>query len=259
MEFEMNNIIKGSSNISSSISNLNIPSKLKKMFKLSKFPLIATFSFDPTITAGIDMLYAAGEGIINHIEVQNLKVFLQEYIDRKIDDCISLENQEEREFIIQSITKSLRCSKEAQVKRIVDIVQATLKNDEMKFDEAEDFINIVSELSEREAVLLASVYNHFTSSPAHPKFTVEDESVFGNLPHNSWDYLLNRLEGKGLLNSEPTAASWEEMDEVFKANNSESIAADNSNKQDLVLNMKTYFQTDFGSKLFKSLRSENLK
>ena len=129
----------------------------------------------------------------------------------------------------------------------------------MKFDEAEDFINIVSELSEREAVLLASVYNHFTSSPAHPKFTVEDESVFGNLPHNSWDYLLNRLEGKGLLNSEPTAASWEEMDEVFKANNSESIAADNSNKQDLVLNMKTYFQTDFGSKFFKSLRSENLK
>ena len=85
----MNNIIKGSSNISSSISNLNIPSKLKKMFKLSKFPLIATFSFDPTITAGIDMLYVAGEGIINHIEVQNLKVFLQEYIDRKIDDCIS--------------------------------------------------------------------------------------------------------------------------------------------------------------------------
>ena len=185
MEFEMNSIMKASSNMPNSLSNLNIPSKLKKLFVLSKFPLIATFSFDPTITAGIDMLYAAGEGIINHIEVQNLKVFLQEYIDRKIDDCIVPEDQEEREFITQAITKSLRCSKEAQVKRIVDIVQATLESDELEFDEAEDFINIVSELSEREAVLLARVYNHFTSNLVYSKFTVEDKTIFGNLPHNS--------------------------------------------------------------------------
>ena len=37
------------------------------------------------------------------------------------------------------------------------------------------------------------------------------------------------------------------------------ITGNDSNKKDLIINMKTYFQTDFGSRLFKSLRSENLK
>ncbi len=202
------------------------------------------------------MLYVASEGIINHIEMQNMKIFLQEYIDRKFDDYIELEKQSECELLVYAVMKSLRCSKESQIKRIVDIVQETLVNEDIQIDEAEDFINVLSELSEREAILLARCYKHFTENPSNPKFTIDNKDIFGNLNHSSWDYLLNRLEGKGLLNSEPTAASIEDIDELFSSDTNETYV--DSDEQRLVVNMKTYFQTNFGSRLFQSLREREL-
>lgn len=254
---QMNNMIEGKVNTTNFLSQLNIPSKLKKLFKLSKFPLIATLSFDPTITAGIGMLYVAGEGIISQIEMQNMKVFLEEYIDRGIDDCLRIEEKSEQELITLAITKSLRCTKDSQIKRIIDIVQETLENDEIKIDEAEDFINVVSELSEREAILLARCYKYFADG-LHSKFTIDNKEIFGNLKRDSWDYLLNRLEGKGLLNSEPMSVSWEDIDVITAGDSKEKTIEDNSNKGDLFLNKKTYFQTDFGSRLFKSLKNGNI-
>lgn len=251
----MNNMIEENdenANTTNFISSLNIPSKLKKLFKLSKFPLIATLSFDPTITAGIGMLYVAGEGIISQIEMQNMEVFLQEYIDRKFDDYIEIEDKAKRELMIHAILKSLRCSKEAQIKRIVDVVQETLENEEIQIDEAEDFINVISELSEREAILLARCYKYFSDNPSSPKFTIKNEDIFGNISKNNWDYLLSRLEGKGLLNSEPTAASMDDIDEIFSDNRNDF------DEQEIIMNMKTYFRTEFGSRLFQSLREREL-
>lgn len=251
---KMNNIIEQNTNQTNFLSNLNIPSKLKKIFKLSKFPLIATLSFDPTITAGIGMLYVAGEGIINQIEMQNMKTFLQEYINRKFDDYVDPKDQSERELLIHAIMKSLRCSKESQIKRIADIVQEALENDKFQINEAEDFINVVSELSENEAVLLTKCYNYIMTNPSYPKFTIENKEIFEGLTLNSCDYLLNRLEGKGLLNSEPSAMSLEDIDVISAGDSNENKREDISNNQDFIVNSKTYFQTDFGSRLFKSLK-----
>lgn len=68
--------------------------------------------------------------------------------------------------------------------------------------------------------------------------------------------MLNRLEGKGLLNSEPTSASWKDIDEnVFDKGDDCMRNADYEEKY-LAINTKTYGQTEFGRRLFQSLHSD---
>lgn len=96
----------------------------------------------------------------------------------------------------------------------MDVLQATLERDISSFDEAADFVNILSKLSENEAILLARVYRYF--GRANAQYLTEDKTaLFAGLPENSGDYLLNRLVGKGLLNSESTTASDEDCNQAM--------------------------------------------
>lgn len=233
-----------------------LPAKLKKILIVSQPIILNGFSFSPDIQTGVGMAYIAAEGLINHIENQNMVKVLKEYVDRRIDDKINIDSTEETELIKTAILKALRSSKDAQIKRIMDVVQAAIDGKSILCDQAEDFINIISELSEREATLLVNCYKYFDNHPSSPKFTVSNVEVFGDLSEDSYDYLLNRLEGKGLLKSEPTAASWDDINGLFDDKSHGNMQGDDYKEQHLVMNMKTYYPTDFGKKLFQSLHSE---
>lgn len=231
-----------------------LPSNLKKMFKLSQPFMLSCLLFSPEIVTGVGMAYIAADGIINHIENQNMVKALKEYVERRIDEKINVDNTEEIELIKIAILKSLRSSKDAQIKRIMDVVQATIEGKRISCNQAEDFINVISELSERGAILLVNSYKYFDSHMS-PKFTVSNVEAFGDLSKDSYAYLLNRLEGKGLLQSESTTASGDDINGLFAGKSPENMQGDDEEEY-LVANRKTYYPTDFGRRLFQSLHSE---
>ena len=78
---------------------------------------------------------------------------------------------------------------------------------------AEAFIDIISELSENEAICFGEIYREFAVHPSDDEDPGKDlknygEDVIKNMERDDRVYLLGRLAGKGLIR-ERTMSSWE--------------------------------------------------
>lgn len=207
------------------------PRNLGKILQVSSHLAAASVSFDPTLSAGVSIAFAMGNGILRKIEADNTVILLKEYIDSRIDEKINPDDSRMKELIYQAFLSASRCHTEKQIRRINDILCSKAKKEILSYDDAEDYINVISELSTDEAVFLVAIYQWFKSKH---KLMRKDASAM-DVPHEKVDYFLNRLEAKGLIRSEPL-----DMDE------DNNIIIDNA---------KTYFPTEFGKKFFQSLRT----
>ena len=151
--------------------------------------------FFKIVVEGIPIVGSIYNGVVGNLEKRSLLVSISEIVDRRIDEKINFNNKEEMEFFTHVIFKSIRCSKESQIKRIIDILQGKYDGTIESFNDAEDLINIVSELSENEARCLFEAYDALKDTG---KKAISGEDI-KNIPEDQSEYLLTRLAGKALL------------------------------------------------------------
>ncbi len=231
----MNLIINDTTELEKQILELH-KSKFGKIYRLfaENIPIVNTVYND----------------IITGIEKRNLLVFINALIDKKITNFINNKEVDENQWAIllqHATLKSLRCSKEGQIKQIVNILQGKCDGKIDSFNEAEDLINIISELSENEAIIMAKVYkkvmlgvngipndysliNKGELGVVNTYRFFSEETILKIIPNynKSLRFYLERLKGKGLL-QEKEIRTYNDLDK------------------------KSYRFTYMGIKLFKSL------
>jgi len=208
---------------------------------------------------GVPVVSTMYNSIIGGIEKRNLLVLIENLIDKKIVEYINnneLDDEKWSELLQHAILKTLRCSKVGQIKQIANILSGKCSSKIETFNDAEDLINIVSELSENEANVLGQIYDIFKKktkakeeikSRRHPgeiTVTVFDmyvtwAEIESELPafKERLDFFIGRLEGKGLIK------------EKLSVTHADIGNADDGNKK--------YIVTFTGNMLFRSINNEN--
>ncbi|WP_196603442.1 hypothetical protein [Pectinatus haikarae] len=189
--------------------------KCGKLFKIGAIGLVAAI---PDIAPAVALFSAIGESCIKNLEQQNLFYLAEAWADKNLDEKFDEGNNAQVELVTHAVFKAIRCSKKKQIYRIADILNGNFSN-QLGYDDAEDCINIISELSENEAIILFKIYNSFRSqdSPDYSKpltkpfemsinqFELLDESnLIRIVPEfsDNLNFFLGRLSGKGLLKEE---------------------------------------------------------
>lgn len=168
------------------------------------------------VASGIDKLY---EFWIKDIETKNTEIYIKNIDEKKILEKIESLQEDDRwdELIKHGFIKSLRCNKEGKIRRIVDILNGKCEDKIKSFNDAEDLINIVSELSENEAVVLQKIYNVYAQKSESEDSIIESNEIMDNDIGKWLDFLCGRLVGKGLIKE--VAISWSTPDDVATSTN----------------------------------------
>ena len=82
--------------------------------------------------------------------------FIMGWVNREMDEKLDENNKKQVQLVTHAVLKSLRCSHDAKVERILDILCGAITK-QVTYD-CEDLINIMAELSENEAIILREIY-----------------------------------------------------------------------------------------------------
>ena len=183
----------------------------KKCGKLLKLGAV-TFSTAIGVPLAGSVFNTLYSDIIGGIEKKNFQRFMIGYVGKEIDKKLDEHDEKQVEIVKHSILSSLRCSHEAKIERILEILSSSLDKS-LPIAEAEDLMNLVVELSENEAIVFREVYDNFSDN--HTKFSVKN--IIEYLPNynDNIDFYLNRLVGKGLL-QEDTGAIYRQDGKMYR-------------------------------------------
>jgi len=150
--------------------------------------------------------------IRDRVRERNLKVLVEQCSLKSIAEKFDKDNQAHCEIVMHAVMKALDSSHEAKIVRISEMLSQALGNSE-ELRRAEAFIDIISELSENEAICFGEIYREFAVHPSDDEDPGKDlknygEDVIKNMERDDRVYLLGRLTGKGLIR-ERTMSSWE--------------------------------------------------
>ncbi|WP_432748219.1 hypothetical protein [Pectinatus frisingensis] len=183
-------------------------------------------------------LISLWDNYVKSIEEKNILIYIEDIVDRKLIEKLEEIKTDKKEWDIllkHASVKILRCTKEGQIHRIIDILEGKFDGKISSFDDAEDLINIVGELSENEACQLRQIYLMFN---AKDQKNTTDIIYLNKLRGNNCEFLCSRLVGKGLL-----------------ADASLSYSAPHKSYQPPnITGEKLYKATHMGDCLFKSLK-----
>lgn len=148
----------------------------------------------------------------DRVREKNLRVLVEQCVSLSIEEKFDKDNQEHCEIVMHAVMKALDSSHEAKIVRISEMLSQALGNPE-ELRRAEDFIDIISELSENEAICFGEIYHGFAVHPSDDEDPGKDlknygEDVIKNMERDDRVYLLGRLAGKGLIR-ERTMSTWE--------------------------------------------------
>jgi len=154
-------------------------------------------------------------GIVGRIEKKNLIIFMQEWCEKCLDEKIDENNKQQTELIAHAVLKSIRCSHDEQIHRIINVLINRFNGYIESYDDAEDIINIISEMSVNEAVVLKTIYDIILEKQnAQEKckktvgISVVATDVYADISRISAktgrlgskiDFYMGRLLGKGLI------------------------------------------------------------
>ena len=191
-------LIKENNNKLSVLGKFLTP-KLEKMFKLSEFFIMPQVAFDPVASAAVGGFYMVANSIMNSRQYNKIVTFLEELKNSDVEENINPEKEEDNEIFGYAMDKALSAGKPSQIRAIVKILSAKTK-DSISYSEAEDLMNIVSELSESEAMVLQKIHSELERRVKSEIDSIKyDDLKVADIPSDRMDYLLNRLVGKGLL------------------------------------------------------------
>ena len=148
------------------------------------------------------------------IKDRNMRVFAKECAEQAVEEKFNQHNQKHCELVMYAVMKVMDCSHEAKIVRITEVLSRALSNSEELLN-AEDFINIISELSENEAICFGEIYREFTLHPSDEEGSKKEilnygEDVIKNIDRGDRIFLFGRLAGKGLI-YEDTATRFDYM------------------------------------------------
>ena len=176
-----------------------ISPKLEKLLKLSEFFILPQVAFDPVASAAVGGIYMVANSIIESRRYNKICTFIDEIKNSDVEENINPDKEQDVEIFGFAMDKVLSASKASQIRAIVKILSARTKNN-ISYNEAEDLINIVSELSESEAMVLQKVHAELETNAIREIDAIKYEDLrVADIPSERMDYLLNRLVGKGLL------------------------------------------------------------
>ena len=135
---------------------LKFDKKAGKLFKLLSPSL-------PIIGPYMNTIYTS---IVGNIEKKNLCNFIMGWVNRELDEKFDEQNTKQVQLVTHAVLKSIRCSHNAKIERILDILCGAFTK-QVTYD-CEDLINIMAELSENEAIILRDIYIKA------PKFDTKD-------------------------------------------------------------------------------------
>ena len=181
---------------------LELDKRCGKLLKLGSVAF-STAMGAPVAGSAFNILYS---GIVDGIEKENFQRFVIGYIDKEIDEKFDEHDKKQVEIVKHAVLSSLKCSHEAKIERILEILSGSLDKS-LSIDEAEDLMNLVIELSENEAIIFREVYDNL-GNRMHRKYdTFSVKNIVELVPdyNNDIEFYLNRLVGKGLLQEETGA------------------------------------------------------
>lgn len=146
------------------------------------------------------------------IKDRNMRVFAKECAEQAVEEKFNQHKQKHCELVMYAVMKVMDCSHEAKIVRITEVLSRALSNSEELLN-AEDFINIISDLSENEAICFGEIYREFTLHPSDEEEPEKDlknygEEIATNIERDDRVYLFGRLAGKGLIR-ERTMSTWD--------------------------------------------------
>ena len=192
---------------------LDFDKRFGKLLKLGSVG-ISTALGVPVVGSILNILYS---DTVGGIERKNFQQFMIGYVDKRIEEKFDEHDEKQVEIVKHAVLSSLKCSHEAKIERILEILSGSLDKS-LPIAEAEDLMNLVVELSENEAVIFSEIYCSFGNKiedidrakevagtdyvipgSNHVNFSTKD--IVEILPNynNTIDFYLNRLVGKGLL------------------------------------------------------------
>ena len=171
---------------------LKFDKKVGKLLRILSIPLPC-----------VNMIY---EDIVGNIEKKQIIKFMEGWVLRKLDEKFEENNKESKELLTHAVLKTIQCSHEAQIERIIDIIASDSIQDNLL---KEDLISIVAELSENEAIVFNMVYdvhkdniNDYLAEKgvyAKKEITFNEIEELYNISSQLLPLYLNRLVAKGLL------------------------------------------------------------
>lgn len=208
---------------------LEINKKCGKILKLGSVGISTATGF-PVVGSIFNTLYS---DIVGGIEKKNFRQFMIGYVDKRIEEKFNEHDKKQVEIVKHAVLSSLKCSHEAKIERILEILSGSLDKS-LPIAEAEDLMNLVVELSENEAIIFRETYCNFGGEiedidrpkeiagndyvipgSNHVNFSTKD--IVKNLPNynDTIDFYLNRLVGKGLL-QEDTGAIYRRDGKIYQ-------------------------------------------
>ena len=187
---------------------LELNKRIGTLLKLGSVGISTAVGF-PVVGSIFNILYS---DTVGGMERKNFQQFMIGYVNKKIDEKFDEHDEKQVEIVKHAILSSLRCSHEAKIERILEILSSSLDKS-LPIAEAEDLMNLVVELSENEAIVFREVYDNFSDN--HTKFSVRN--IIEYLPNynDNIDFYLNRLVGKGLL-QEDTGAIYRQDGKMYR-------------------------------------------
>ena len=206
-----------------------INKKYGKILKLGSLGISTATGF-PVVGSIFNTLYS---DIVGGIEKKNFQQFMIGYVDKRIEEKFDEHDEKQVEIVKHAVLSSLKCSHEAKIERILEILSGSLDKF-LPIAEAEDLMNLVVELSENEAIIFRETYCNFGGEiedidrpkeiagndyvipgSNHVNFSTKD--IVKNLPdyNDTIDFYLNRLVGKGLL-QEDTGAIYRRDGKIYQ-------------------------------------------
>lgn len=176
--------------------NLSTIEKRILKFNDSKLSKIMKVGVEILGVPCLNMVYSE---IVGGIERKKLLTFQQIWDENDLDFELDENNKSQVELVEHAILKSVRCSKEGQIRKIIAILKSSFKGNIISVNDAEDLINVISELSENEAVCLAKIYKVFENIKGNKEIKKYGEKDIIDIPQDKKVYLFNRLAGKGLI------------------------------------------------------------
>ena len=164
---------------------------------------------------GTPYLNTVYTGIVGGIEKKNLIIFMQDWSEKYLDEKIDEKNKQQAELVAHAVLKSIRCAHDKQVKEIINILANAFDGKIETYADADDLINIITELSTNEAVVLKNIYDIVYSKKENQErrkksgeLTIIVNDAYADVAEitaevkclkNRMSFYVGRLVGKGLI------------------------------------------------------------
>jgi hypothetical protein len=155
------------------------------------------------LSVGVPVAVPVFDYASSRIKEARMKVFIEQCTEKAIVDKLGQNEKNQFYLVMHAMMKAAECSHDAKIVRISEVLSYALDHPKEMVC-AEDFINIVCELSENEAACFGKIYRALeTKDPdddSNKKIIADyGADIIRDVDLDDRIFLFSRLAGKGLI------------------------------------------------------------